>query len=115
MAGETWSELTLAAGDIEVFAGDPGGFLRCQEDRGWGDILRLADTAERCLCFELLAEIALGKSRGMHALGFDHAGVERVIYTPDFTLRGPNSLASALVIATTAALVPLYTELVAGA
>ena len=70
--------LPRAAGDIERFAGDPRRIVRGEEDGGRGDVVRLADPAERRLCSICLRKSLSAMPGGVDALGLDHAGVDRV-------------------------------------
>src|SRR5439155_15220695 len=76
--GLALTESTQAARDVERFAGHPRRIGRRQKHGGGRDVLRLSDAAKRRLRFDLLAEITAGYPGGMHAFGFDHAGVDRV-------------------------------------
>ena len=56
-------KLTIAARDIKRLAGDPRRFVRRKEHGGRGDVVRLANSAERRRGFDLLARITLGYAR----------------------------------------------------
>ena len=68
----------MAAGDVEGFAGDPGRILRGEENRGWGDVLGLADPAERSLGQDSILEFTRDKTRCVEPLRLDHAGIDGV-------------------------------------
>jgi hypothetical protein len=51
--------LAKATRHSQRFAGDPRGIGRREEDRGRSNVFGLADAAERCLCFNALAKVAL--------------------------------------------------------
>src|SRR6266850_2232166 len=57
----------IASGDRQCLARDPRGIRRSKEDGGGGDVLRLTNAAERRLCLNLLAHVALGDARGVDA------------------------------------------------
>ena len=93
----------MPAGNVQGFAGDPPGILRGEEDHGRGDVLeavRFCPVAQR---FDLLAEVAFRHAGRVYSFGLDHAGIDALTRI----LRGPSSPASDLVMALTAALVPL--------
>jgi hypothetical protein len=51
--------LAKATRHSQRFAGDPRGIGRREEDRGRSNVFGLAYAAERCLCFNALAKVAL--------------------------------------------------------
>ena len=51
--------LAKATRHSQRFAGDPRGIGRREEDRGRSNVFGLADAAERCLCFNAFAKVAL--------------------------------------------------------
>src|SRR6478735_1207242 len=74
--GNCW--LVNAAADAELFAGDPAGVIGGEEDRGLGNVLRLAGTAERRVLDGILFEFRTGDAGGVRALGDRQGGIERI-------------------------------------
>src|ERR1043166_5219869 len=64
--------------DVDGLSGDPRRVRRRKEGGDRGDVLGLADAAQRRLRFGLLAHLALGDAGSVDAFGFDHAGIDRV-------------------------------------
>src|ERR1022692_5020982 len=75
---ETCLNSTIAAGHEEGSTGDPAGIRRSKKCRHGGDVLRLADAAQRSLRLDLFAEVALSDAGGMDALGLNHAGIDGI-------------------------------------
>src|SRR6478735_3996223 len=67
-----------AAGDEERLAGDPGGIVGSEEDGDGADVIGLADAPQGCGGDDGLVKIGADEAGRMHALGFDHARVERI-------------------------------------
>jgi len=65
-----------AAAGRELFAGQPAGVVEGEEDRDVGDVVRLADAAERGVRDEALQEVRACEALG--ALGLDGAGIDRI-------------------------------------
>src|SRR4029453_7900152 len=57
---------------------EPGRVVRSEEDGDVGDVIGLADATEGSLTDDRCWKIRSDKSGGVRALGFDHAGVDRV-------------------------------------
>src|SRR5882724_7219750 len=70
--------LLKAAGDHQGFASHVLGIRGGQVDGGGGDIVDLADAAERCLRNNSLFKISSQKTGGLDAFGDDHAGIDGV-------------------------------------
>src|SRR5439155_2439319 len=66
------------ARDTQRFACDPRGIGRSEKDRRRSNVLGLADAAQRCLCFNAFAEIALVEAGCAHSLRFHHAGIDGI-------------------------------------
>src|SRR5882672_3999775 len=64
--------------DGQGLARDPRGVRRSEEDGNRGDVLRLADPAQRCLRLDLLAHLALGYAGGVDAFRLDHARIDGI-------------------------------------
>jgi hypothetical protein len=88
---------------MEGLTGDPSGISGCKEGRHGGDVLRLADAAQRRLRLDVFAKLALRKAGGMDAFGLNHARADRI----DADFARPELLGERLVTAFTAALVAL--------
>src|SRR5918997_6441634 len=69
------SDLGLAAVDEELGAGDEARVVRSQEDRGLGDLVGVADAAERDVLGHLVQQLLL--PRGVGASQADQAGGPR--------------------------------------
>src|SRR5437773_9932734 len=77
MSFRSWpSPSAETARDTQRFAGDPRGIGRSEKDRRRSNVLRLADAAQRCLCFNAFAEIALVEAGCAHSLRFHHTGID---------------------------------------
>jgi hypothetical protein len=64
--------------DMQRFARDPGRIGRREEHRGRRNVLRLADSPERRLGLDLLAEVALVMAGAPQALRLGHARIDRI-------------------------------------
>src|SRR6202008_1368635 len=75
-SGKIRVELTKPARDVERFTSHPFRIRRGEEDHARCDVLRLTNSAERNSRDERLE--AIDESRGMCALGFNRAGIDRI-------------------------------------
>src|SRR5580658_2395994 len=67
-----------AAGDGENFAGHVFGVGRSEIDGSGGDVVGLADEAQRGLRLNKFAEITFHEACGVDAFGLDHPGVDGI-------------------------------------
>ena len=95
--------LTKTSRDTKRFTCDPRGIRGSKKDCSRSDVVGLTDATEWCLRFNAFAKIALVETGRAHAFGFDKTGIDGV----DANFARPSSLASVLVIASTAPLVPV--------
>src|ERR1043166_1283398 len=64
--------------DVDGLSGDPRRVRRRKEGGDRGDVLGLADAAQRRLRFGLLAHLTLGDACGVDTLRLNHARINRV-------------------------------------
>src|SRR5690242_8112250 len=67
-----------AAGRQQGLTGQPPRISRSQKNGDGRDVLRLADSTERCLRFKLNLEVAPDNSHRTDTLGFHHAWIDRI-------------------------------------
>ena len=77
-SGPVEERLAEAAAGADQFAGDPLGVVGGEEGGDAGDVVHLADAAERGLRDGSLLEVGADEARGVYAFGLDHAGVDGV-------------------------------------
>ncbi len=66
----------MAARNEEGLTCNPFRIVGSEEYGNRGNIIGLADAAQRCLAGDFLMEIAFENSGGMETFGFDHAWIE---------------------------------------
>src|SRR2546428_14134533 len=64
--------------DLEYFSGDPSAIRRRQKSRDRRNVLRLTETAERCLGNHLLLKVAARESQRVKAFSLNSARIDRV-------------------------------------
>src|SRR5258706_5777228 len=64
--------------DRQGLAGEPRGIGRSEEHGCRGDVLRLADSSQRCLRLDLLAHVALRHTCALDTFRLHHSGVDGV-------------------------------------
>jgi hypothetical protein len=70
--------LASSASGVDELTADPAGVIRCEEHCCCGDVVRLANAAERRAGFGTLVEVRTDEASGVGSFGFDEAGVESV-------------------------------------
>src|SRR5271169_2255430 len=77
-AGRVIRELAEAAAHANQLAGNPLGVVGGEEGSDAGDVVTLADTAERSLRDSPLLEVRTDETCRVRAFGLNHAGVDGV-------------------------------------
>ena len=67
-----------AARGLDGLAGEPCGVIGGEERGHGGDVVRLADAAERRICGSFLLEVAAHDAGSMSAFRLNHSGVKGV-------------------------------------